>query len=581
MKSFSRTRTVALAVLVVAASVCLPRFASAQSAKISIDRRLPPEIYAYVTVPSVPDLKKRFKASSYGKLLKDPAFQPFLKDIEVLIKKGSAEIEKKVGLKLDELLEIPSGEIAFAVAKSDRNVPTMAVFVDFGKHDAAVDKLLELGSKEATKAGLKRKEVTFKGTKIVTYAKPGDDANAKKKRDLAYFIKDSFFVFATNVEFLKSVVTRWDGNHASTFAKNDVYKYIKDRTRTGRVPVSTWYIDPLGLADAALFQNPDAPGGIKMASGFIKILGVDKLRALGGSVDMVVGDYESINKTVIYVKTPATGAFDLFKFPAVTQTPPKWVPATASSYTAMNWDLSKAYQGTAKIFNTFFGFGQPGAFEKKIDDFAKDPNGPKIHLKKDVIDNLTGRIHVAYDFTNPADAKSMRLMIALGVKDEKKVNGVMDKLAKFPAFPGKERKIAGVKVYELEFDGVPGLAGNTIFVGLIKNQLMLSNSDKLLEQVAKSGESSKSLADVAAYKRIAAKFPAKTSMVSFERGNTQLRAIYDQLRTGAFPLPTEGIDFTKLPPFSAVEKYLRSSGSFAVPDEHGVYMEGFSLRKTK
>jgi hypothetical protein len=245
----------------------------------------------------------------------------------------------------------------------------------------------------------------------------------------------------------------------------------------------------------------------------------------------------------------------------------------------MNWDLSKAYQGTAKIFNTFLGFGQPGVFEKKIDEWSKDPKGPKIHLKKDVIDGLTGRIHVAYDFTDPADPSTMRLMIALGVKDEKTMNGVLDKLSKFEGFPGKSRKVAGVTVYDLEFDGVPGLAGSAILVGVVKNQLMLCTNVKLLEQVIKPDADAKSLADAAVYKQFAAKFPKKTSMISFERGSTQLKAIYDQLRSGAFPLPTEGIDFTKLPPFSAMQKYLHSSGSYAVPDKYGVYMESFSLKK--
>jgi len=578
MKPHSLVRTAALAVMFAAAAACLPRAASAQTTKVAIDRRLPPDVYAYVTIPSVPELKKRFKASSYGALLRDKAFEPFLKDVEVAIKKGSAEIEKQIGLKLDDLLEIPSGEIAIAVAKSGRVVPAIAVFVDFGKKEATVDKLLELGSKEAAKHGLKRTEIPVKDTKIVVYAKPGEDADSKKKLDFAYFIKDSFFVFATNVDFLKGVVDRWDGKHESTFAKNEVYKYIKERTRTGREPVITWYVDPLGIAKAVLLDNPDVPAPAKMAFGFLPALGLNKFRALGGSGDMVVGEYETISKTVLYVDLPATGALNLFNFPAVDQTPPKWVPENAAAYTAMNWDLAKAYDAVAKLYGTF-SFGGPEALGKKIDEWAKDPNGPKIHLKKDVLDNLTGQVQVTYDFPDPKDASSMRLLVAAGVKNEKKTNAVLDKIAKLPNFPGKSREIGDLIVYELDFGGIPGLpGGGALVVGVVKKQLMFCTNVKLLQQVAKADDKSKSLADSEAYKRIAAKFPKKTSLISFERGSTQIKTIYDQVRSGVLG-DAAGIDFTKLPPFSAVEKYLRASGNYAVPDKRGVYMEGFSLRK--
>jgi hypothetical protein len=577
MKLRFLTRTAALAVMFAAAAACLPRAASAQSTKVAIDRRLPPDVYAYVTVPSVPELKKRFKASSYGALLRDKAFEPFLKDVEVAIKQGSAEIEKQLGLKLDDLLEIPSGEVAIAVAKSGRVVPAIAVFVNFGKHEATVDKLLELGSKEATKHGLKRTEVPVKDTKIVVYAKPGEDADAKKKLDFAYFIKDSYFVFATNVDFLKGVVARWDGKHESTFAGNEVYKYIKERTRTGREPVITWYIDPLALAKAALIDNPDGPAPAKLAFGFLPALGINKFRALGGSGDMVVGEYETISKTVLYVDLPATGALNLFNFPAVSLTPPKWVPEKAAAYTAMNWDLAKAYGAVAKLYG-IFSFGGPDALGKKIDDWATDPNGPKIHLKKDVLDNLTGQVHVMYEFADPNDATSMRLLVAAGVKNEKKTNALLEKISKLPSFPGKSRKVGGLTVYELDF-GIPALpGGGSLVVGVVKNQLMFCTNLKLLEQAAKADDKSKSLADSPAFKRIAAKFPKKTSVIAFDRGSTQLKTIYEQVRSGALG-KAASIDFTKLPPFSAVEKYLHASGSYAVPDKRGVYMESFSLRK--
>ena len=115
MNSFRVHITILAAFVAASAGWFSTAFAQTASVSISIDRRLPPDVYAYITIPSVPELKKRFKASSFGELLRDKAFAEFLKDVEVAIKKGSAIIEKEIGLKLDDLLEIPAGEIAVAV----------------------------------------------------------------------------------------------------------------------------------------------------------------------------------------------------------------------------------------------------------------------------------------------------------------------------------------------------------------------------------------------------------------------------------------------------------------------------------
>ena len=67
-------------------------------------------------------------------------------------------------------------------------------------------------------------------------------------------------------------------------------------------------------------------------------------------------------------------------------------------------------------------------------------------------------------------------------------------------------------------------------------------------------------------------------MISYERTNTQIKTMYEQLRNAGIGLDI-GLDFSKLPPFSAFAKYLRSTGRYAVPYQHAVSIEVFSLRK--
>ncbi|MFQ5732862.1 MAG: DUF3352 domain-containing protein [Planctomycetaceae bacterium] len=575
-----RTRATIVAALLTAA--CLYPTGPAAAQKVSVDRRLPPDVYAYVTIPSVPELKKRLKGSTYGEIYRDKAFAEFIKDVEVQIKKGSAEIEKQIGLKLDDLLEIPSGEIAIAVGKSDRPVPAIAVFLDFGKNEETVDKILTLATKDLKKKqGFDRRIITHKGTKITSYFRKGaddeEDKDAAKKMDQAYFIKDTFFVFGTDVAFLKQVVDRWDGRPAKSFATTPAYKYIKARTKTSRPPVVTWYVDPLGLVNAAILNNPELGAGAGLAMGFLKPLGVTNFKAVGGSMDLDVGGYDSLSKTVMYVDLPATGALDLFKFPAVVQQPPKWVPADASNYMALNWSLPAAYKAVATIYGTI-SFGGPEALGKQIDEWSKDPAGPGIHVKKDLLDQLDGRMHVFSDFTDPDDATTVRALFALGTKDAAKIEAVLKKLAALPTFPGRSRKFKEHTIYEVD-GGNFGALGTTVAIGVARKHLMLTNNAKLLEQII-AGNAKKPLADDKVYQQITAKLPKKTSMLTFQRSNMQLKAIYDKLRSGEFG-ENPDVDFKKLPPFAALKKYLRPSGGYAAPDKHGVYLESFSLRKKK
>ena len=69
-------------------------------------------------------------------------------------------------------------------------------------------------------------------------------------------------------------------------------------------------------------------------------------------------------------------------------------------------------------------------------------------------------------------------------------------------------------------------------------------------------------------------------------------AVPISLRSGAFPPAAPGagfpgadaqgpipLDFKKLPPFEAIEKYLFSSGSYIIPDKNGAVFVGFSPKK--
>ncbi len=78
---------------------------------------LPSDVYIYFSIPSVKELKARWDKTQFSQIQKDPAFGDFVGELEKLFEKASQELEKETKLKLQELLDIPTGEVSVAVLK--------------------------------------------------------------------------------------------------------------------------------------------------------------------------------------------------------------------------------------------------------------------------------------------------------------------------------------------------------------------------------------------------------------------------------------------------------------------------------
>ena len=108
-------------------------------------------------------------------------------------------------------------------------------------------------------------------------------------------------------------------------------------------------------------------------------------------------------------------------------------------------------------------------------------------------------------------------------------------------------------------------------------QLVVTNDTPLLQGMMRGESSRTSLVDSDDYKKIAKFFPSKTSMLSFQRSDTQMKTYYDLLKNS--DSNWEGIDVSKLPPFEVISKYLQPSGGYTVPDKKGAKSVNFSLKR--
>lgn len=579
-----QTRSSVLMALTVLTTLALSSFRVQAADAVNSERLLPSKVLAYFSIPNISALHSGWQESPLGKLQNEPDLVDFLEQFQSQLDVISQGVEKETGTTLNNILEIPSGEIALAVLQLPPNKFAAVGILDFGENQRTLEILLTKLKETAEDKGTKLSAEEIDGTTIHVFSEEnkGETTDAPQKpepfkKQFAYFLKDTLLVTGNDTDALKAILARWDGKHDDTFADNKEYKYLIDQCKTGEAePLVKWFIDPIGILTSAVSVGGQQNMQAQMFMGFLPALGISKIKGIGGAFELGTEDFSAVSKTMIYIDLPATGLLNVFQFPATNLTPPNWVSAQTSDYYSMNWNISGAYDAIEGLVDSFQG---PGTVARLLDQLSMQEGGPGLHLKKDILDQLAGRINVIQDYPNPDESDKRRILVGLKVNDADAVEASLSKVAALPQFPGKVREFKGTKIYELPAELLGQAGGNSLGITIASENLMISSDVTLLEQILLADGTNGTLAGTKEYKNIAKYFPEKASMLSYQKQNIQFKAAYDLLRSGELGQEVEGVDFSKLPPFDVVKKYLKPSGSYTEPNERGVIFTGFQLKE--
>src|SRR5262245_13568807 len=75
---------------------------------------LPEQTLAYFRILDTPQLISRFRETSIGRLGQDEAIKPLVSEFYAALQEMWSNIEDRVGLPLNQVLDIPQGEICVA-----------------------------------------------------------------------------------------------------------------------------------------------------------------------------------------------------------------------------------------------------------------------------------------------------------------------------------------------------------------------------------------------------------------------------------------------------------------------------------
>ncbi len=589
--------------------------ASPPVAGLTAPQLFPEKTLAYVRISDVQQLKADLQRSSMGKLANDDQLRPILAEFYGSLVRNTADIQSAIGLNLDELLSIPSGELAIGLLPNDRHRadrkgnktdddeagenenpgPAIAILLDAGQEITSVQLLLNRIHDSAEQ--MDHEEKAFDRLTLHRY-----QHRERRRQQFAYFIDNGVLVATSDADYIEALASRWL-NQAAASALTDNRKFTSLMARcvgtSGERPQISWYVDPLEIVKQFVPKN----AGTTMVLAMLPALGIDGIEAVGGSVIVAPPDFDSISHLHLSLSSPRRGVLSLLRPKTGSTAPETWVPDSVAGYSTINWDLASTLQGVERLYNQFRG---DDALNQQV--FAELDKRLELNFRKDVLDNLEGRVTIFQGFVRPVRINSGSNVYALRLKNpEYFKNNVLPKIMKRIEGERQEIKTEGFGQLTAHVfvpngsstDSDAPIRQPEICIAMIEDYVVIADSRYMLRQVADcAAGGSAALRDSLEYQLISDRISAQLqdrecSAISFGRPEESLQLFYELARdpknrerlkglaenNGFFKALLSALESRELPPFSVIAKYLAPSGGFLVEEDTGLHYMTFSLRR--
>ncbi len=592
----------------------------------------------FASIADAKTLAEHWNQTQLGRLVKDEAMQPFVEDMRQQIERKLSSTRQKLGLSIEDLRDVATGEIGIALVEQEKTRAAVAVTVDVTGNLPAAQTLLtkidqELVKRRATRAAAKVGDVSMTVYNIPPQSK------TDVEREAVIFIHQETLCATDSRAEAQEMIGRFNGQVGNRLADVAAYRQTMQRCAAeagSMTPEVRWYVEPFGYARAA---RSLLSGEVlaKRGKDYVSILenqGFDAIQGMGGFVNLAVdGTYEILHRTSIYA--PAIpGAEDKYKlamrmmeFPNTDSLQPQsWIPRKLASYRTFSMDLKNAYRHFGSMFDAIAGY--ENAFNDVIEGLEKDPFGPQVQVENDFVQHLGQRITLMTDYDLPITTKSERFLFVVDVTDEKAIAAAVERFMK--ADPNaKRRKFEGKTIWEImpaqeEFaeleiaiDSVGPEAGaedeagmkamSTSAVCVTDGHLLIASHLTFLEQILADKPADETLARAADYNEVDAALnrlvQGPVAVRCFRRSDEAYRPTYELLRQGKMPeaetllgrllnrlltppedeeegiLRKQKIDGRSLPSFEAVRRYFSPAGLAIRSLDDGWLVVGATLSK--
>ena len=332
-------------------------------------RLLPKDTLAYIRIDNVDDMRADMADSSMGRMMNDPKLKPFVSEVYTTLSGLFEQFGARIGLSLDELLAIPTGQVAAAAmpanlserdeelaeeeADSDspeairrrierkreqQNAIAGIFILEAGKNLDNMMSLVDRLEEQMIQGGYVRRTSKVKGTTIVKLLPP-----RQGRQEIEYFTKDDTLIFGIGHDTAAKSLEQWTGtSEEDSLADSADFTSLMSRCIGAEEtrPQLTFFFDPYRFVERLVNRG----GAAALVWPLVENLGVSKIRGIGGSSFRGGEVFEDIAHMHILLDPPRDGMFGVLRPETGDTTPPKWVPDDVSGYLTLNWDFEQTYE---------------------------------------------------------------------------------------------------------------------------------------------------------------------------------------------------------------------------------------------
>jgi len=416
---------------------------------------LPETTKGFLCVTNVPKLREEWNKTQLGHLMNDKAMEPFSKDLRRQFEDRLSDLRDRLGLTLDDLQGVPSGELCVALIQPGPDQAARAILMDVtGRLDRA-KAMLEKAAANQRRRGGKESKFTVGGATAIIFTVPRQPNELEgPPHEVAYFLKDNLVGAADNHAIMKGILSRAAGQKGPCLAAVKSFMMAMERCRRDadkQVPLIRWYVQPLGYIETARAATPeqDRRKGKSIAA-IMRNQGFAGLQGVAGYINLNLGRYEILHRTAVYAPPPYEKSMKMLVLPnAKDFTPQRWVPRDVATYLTFYCDILNAFDNFGPLFDELFGEeNEKGIWGDVLKSLEEDPNGPRLNLRKELISFLDQRVTVVADYQMPITVNSERMLYAIQTKDEKAVTAAMTKWMQGDP-SSKKREFKGHIIWEM------------------------------------------------------------------------------------------------------------------------------------
>ena len=403
---------------------------------------LPETTVGLLKVRDLRELIEKLKDSSGGQMMQSDSVAPLVESLYQNATKQYDNVQEQIGLSLEEIQSLPSGEITVAWIAPRRKDMAFIVMIETDEENEVVTKALDRGRElyeSETETEIETEENEF-SVKIETVSIEGSPA---------YFANhDGLLIGSSSKEELEDIFTRWAGGEVAKvrpLSKNRKFVTISKRCAVSddTLPDIRFYADPIGIFKA--FARGDA--GRQFGVALLPTLGLDGVLAVGGNLYIGHDNYESISHGHLLLASPKEGVLNALALKPDDYTPEPWVPVELAQYGTTSWDVPQMMASIQEISDKIADGKYEEFFETIQDELEKED--VDLDVREDLIAHLSGRITVVRPILSGTELNGIGNAVSFGISDAELFDESLQKLLAGEYFTQwwSQREYQGVKYW--------------------------------------------------------------------------------------------------------------------------------------